>query len=269
MTTSPTVAVHRDVAFDETPERTLLLDAYEPVRERRRDDAIPLFVTVHGGGWREGSRGQLARYALDAAEHGYVAVDVEHRLSTEAGFPAAVRDCKAALAWAREHAGDYGADPDRVVLFGHSSGAHLVALVATTGAAAFAPEGYGNDDHRVDAVVGASGLYDLTVFDGTADMLGRFLGGNRADHPERYRDASPVHWVDEGTPSTLLLHGTNDAAVDHAQSERFHEALADAGVDVQFERAPGGDHVFLHSSAWYHFVRATVFGFVDRAFAGD
>ncbi|MFC6725675.1 hypothetical protein ACFQE1_15125, partial [Halobium palmae] len=66
-TPETTLTVDRDVRFRETPERTLAMDVYRPTDEPGSADGRPAALCVHGGGWREGSKGQLSRSALDFA----------------------------------------------------------------------------------------------------------------------------------------------------------------------------------------------------------
>ncbi|MFC4358891.1 alpha/beta fold hydrolase [Halobium salinum] len=252
--------VDRDRIYRETPERTLAMDVYRASDGESR----PAVVLLHGGGWREGNKGQLSRYALDLAAAGYVTVEPSYRLSHEATFPAALEDVKAAVRHVRSNAAELGVDPGRVGAFGHSAGAHLAVLAGATGDRSVLgsePAAAYEETARLDAVVGVSGVYDLTrepSTDGTessSEMAVAFLGGHYEEVPERYAAASVHAHVDAGgdgdCPPTLFSHGTADDVVGAGQSERCHEALAVAGVDTDLHLADGGDHVFLHSSAWY------------------
>lgn len=264
-----TLTVRRGVPYRETPQRRLTLDYYR-ADWRKRDggaendarDQRPAVMLIHGGGWREGRAGQLSRYALDLAAAGFVAVEANYRLSGEATFPAALTDVKAAVRWLRANAAGCGVDPGRVAVAGHSAGAHLAALASVTADERFEPNGAGvpNTPSRVDAVVGASGVYD---FERATDdeMVAQFLGGTAEERPDRYREASPVTYAG-AAPPTLLLHGTADGVVPPAQSGRYRDALAAAGVETNLFRAAGGDHVFLHGSGWYDRVRKRIEGFL-------
>jgi acetyl esterase len=92
---------------------------------------LPALVYIHGGGFVVGS---LDLYDADcrriAAEVGAVVLSVDYRLAPEHPFPAGLEDCYAALVWAAEHAGELGADPDRIGVGGESAGGGLAAGVA-------------------------------------------------------------------------------------------------------------------------------------------
>lgn len=91
----------------------------------------PLIVYLHGGGWVIGSVELVDRPCRAIAnETGCVVASVEYRLSPETKFPGAVEDAHAATSWLAEHAGDLGADPDRVLVAGDSAGGNLAAVTA-------------------------------------------------------------------------------------------------------------------------------------------
>lgn len=107
------------------------LTVFQPAQCKTRK--CPVTLWVHGGGWRNGNSNQRhSKEMLTAwAEKGVVMVGVNYRLSPEVVHPAHVQDVAAAISWVHNHIGDYGGDPGRISLLGHSAGAHLVALVAT------------------------------------------------------------------------------------------------------------------------------------------
>jgi acetyl esterase/lipase len=135
---------HPDVSYDiDSPAAIAgnLLDVYEP---QGFDGPRPVAVFVHGGAWYAGDKANRtipdkARAFNDA---GYVFVSVNYRLSPNPPqtanpdrvmFPDHPHDVGEAIAWLRRHVAEYGGDPKRFVLLGHSAGAHLVSLVATDG----------------------------------------------------------------------------------------------------------------------------------------
>lgn len=94
---------------------------------------------------------------------GFVAASIEYRTADEATFPAAVHDVKAAVRWMRAHAGTYGIAPDQIGAIGGSAGAHLIAMLATSGGVKEL-EGSGGHDHTssdIQAAVAMGGAYDL------------------------------------------------------------------------------------------------------------
>lgn len=95
---------------------------------RNAGGAVPLLLHIHGGGWvlgdPDGYGPVVSHYA---AASGCVVVDVDYRRAPEHKYPAAARDCEAALDWAHANARALGADPRRIVVTGDSAGGHLAA----------------------------------------------------------------------------------------------------------------------------------------------
>ena len=103
--------------------RDLHLDIFRPEKEGN----YPALLMVHGGGWRSGNRTMQEPMAQQIANHGYVTVTVEYRLSPEAIYPAAVYDLKAAIRFLRSNARRYHIDPTRIAITGSSAGGQLAA----------------------------------------------------------------------------------------------------------------------------------------------
>jgi acetyl esterase/lipase len=94
------LGVHRECRFQETADGQRHLDVFEPPECGPK----PAVLFVHGGGSVIGRKGELASYALEFADRGYVAVTSQDRLADTASFPAALVDVKAAIAWLRTEA---------------------------------------------------------------------------------------------------------------------------------------------------------------------
>ena len=232
--------------------RPLLLDLYLPPAG---PDPAPLVVFMHGGGWLRGDRamvgpgfaawrpGPLARLAAD----GFAVASVDYRLSGEARFPAQLEDVAAAVEWLTGHAGEYGFDAGRIVLWGESAGAHLAALLGLRSPAPTGVRGvvdwYGPADlTALQEQVGAAGALTDDPLD---TREARLLGAPVATVPELARAASPISHVRAGAPPFLIAHGTADRAVPLRQSEALAAALAEAGADVRFEAVDDSDHMWV------------------------
>ncbi|WP_215549697.1 alpha/beta hydrolase [Amycolatopsis sp. CA-230715] len=106
-------------------------DPAVPVRVYRPRDARGAVVWLHGGGWMMGDLETERPFASWIADgSGAVVVSVDFRLAPEHPFPAPLDDVYAALVWTVEHAADWGVDPARVAVGGHSAGGNLAAAVA-------------------------------------------------------------------------------------------------------------------------------------------
>lgn len=115
-----------DVPYGSDPYQRL--DVYSAADAR----AAPIVLMVHGGGWRRGdkrSQGVVGHKAQRWMSRGLILVSVNYRMLPDADPLEQANDVAQALAFVQSHAAQWGGDPNRVILMGHSAGAHLVALL--------------------------------------------------------------------------------------------------------------------------------------------
>lgn len=120
------VEVTRDVPYRDTGRREHLLDVYRPPPGTPSRSTL---VYVHGGGFRILSKDTHWMMGLGFARAGHTVFSINYRLAPEHPYPAAVEDTFAAVEWIVDHAREWGADPDRIVLAGESAGANLICAV--------------------------------------------------------------------------------------------------------------------------------------------
>ena len=118
----------------------------------------PLHVFIHGGYWQAMSKDYFSYVADGLVDAGATLALVEYTLAPEADIDEIVRQNTAALAWLWRHAADFGADPNRLFISGHSAGGHLVAMAMATDWPAFAP---GLPGDLIKGGCAISGLFDL------------------------------------------------------------------------------------------------------------
>lgn len=124
LTTPEDVARFDDIVYG--PDRRWnVLDVYRP---KGAEGALPVIVSVHGGGWVYGDKERYQYYGMSLARQGFAVVNFTYRLAPRHKFPAPLEDTDAVFAWLREHAGEYGLDTDRVFAVGDSAGAHILGL---------------------------------------------------------------------------------------------------------------------------------------------
>ena len=222
-------------------------------RQKARPTGRPVLVYVHGGGWVLGMRVfQGLPLMRHLAARGWVCFSIDYRVSPRATFPDHLIDVKRALAWVREHAEEYGGDPDFVVLCGNSAGAHLAALAALTQNNPRYQPGFEQVSTAVRGCIGLYGVYDFADRHGHWPYQREFglllrlaiMKVSRAKCPERYQEASPIERVHTGAPPFLVVHGDRDSIAPPAESRRFAEALRAHGVTVVHAEIPDAQHAF-------------------------
>jgi acetyl esterase/lipase len=178
------------------------------------------------------------------ARQGLVVVAVDYRLARPGApsWPGVIDDLRAAVRWMRRHALELEIQPDRIVVLGQSSGAHLAVLLGTL------PEELGPDgvSSRVQAVVSFYGPTDLAHLIRSRHLdhePARTLLG-KDETPEADFHASPIRHLTKDDAPMLLLHGSDDRWVRPEQSARMAEALENAGVSHRLIVVDGARHGF-------------------------
>lgn len=231
-----TYSIEKDVVYAKPDGKELLLDVYHP----EGAGPFPAVLVVHGGSWRGGSKQQLARYAGPLAERKYVAFAINYRLAPAHKFPAQIEDCRAALEWIRRNASTYHVDPERIGGMGYSAGAHLVALLGTTGTVE--GEGDSKRDTRLQAVVAGGAPCDFRQMPLENSRLGYWLGGSRKDVPDNYEKASPLAFVSSKSPPMFFFNSTTDELVKPEPAKAMVAALTAVNVEADIYIADKGNN---------------------------
>ena len=217
--------------------------------EQRFDLFLPKarpFATVvftYGGGWHA-PRGPNMGVVCEAFRaKGYACALVAHRISPPDVFPAFAQDEAAAASWVLDHISAFGGDPHRVALVGHSSGAHLAALIATD------PQWLQRYHHQpadFAAVIGLSTPVSVMPAPDGRGYGDALLGGKGADAFSRdtntMRRASPITYAANKSPPMLLVVGEHDFPMLQRDADAFAAAHRRSGSLVEVLVAPGLDH---------------------------
>jgi acetyl esterase/lipase len=247
------VKVRRRIRFARAGGRALRLDVHEPATPPAPGVRRPVLVQVHGGGWVIGFKdrqGQLLMKRL--AARGWVCFNVDYRLSPLATFPDHLVDVKRAIAWIRDHADEYGVDPDFIAVTGGSAGGHLTALTALTANQPHLQPGFEDADTSVAAAVPFYGVYDFTNRNGAwpPETVPMFIAPvvMKADpdtDPEAYAAASPLDQVHADAPPFFVIHGDIDVLAPVEDARDFVGRLrAVSRQPVYYLELRGAQHAF-------------------------
>ncbi len=165
-----------------------LLDIYYPKNEKR----FATIIWFHGGGITSGSK-EIPQALMNK---GYAVIGVGYRLSPKAKAPAYIEDAAAAVAWAFKHVSQYGGDPNKIYLSGHSAGGYLAMMVTLNKSYL---KKYGIDANQIAELIPFSGqcITHFTI---------RQERGIKDTQPviDKY---APLYWVRNDAPPMLLITG--------------------------------------------------------------
>lgn len=230
-----------DIVYGETPERRLTLDIIKPDSVQ----TFPAIIFVHGGGWMAGDKSKIGgEWNASFAEHGFVCININFRLSGEAIFPAPLLDVKTAIRWVKENASKYNIDQNKIGIWGHSSGGHLSTLAALSANRAEFSTDHSISD-AVNAFVSLAGPVDLLEMgswhNNPNSPESKFLGGSVQQQKEAAIKANPINYINEDLPPALLIHGDNDQMCPVEQSRKLYTSLPNSS----YLEIKGADHDFI------------------------
>lgn len=216
-----------DIAYGPSPAETL--DIFLPAAS----GPAPVHVFLHGGYWQALDKSDHSFVADGFVPQGAVVVVVNYALAPTVGIDEIVRQIRAALAWVWRNAADFGGDPGRIAVSGHSAGGHLAAMAACTDWPAFAA---GLPADLVKGAVMIAGLYDLEPI--RLCYLNKVLGLTAAE----VRRNSPLNLDIAGRPRLVLCVGADETDEFHRQQQVYAAALIQKGFAPQIAAAPGMHH---------------------------
>ena len=226
----PAARSARNVAYGPQPRQRL--DVYGPHRGKGQA-AAPIAVFFYGGSWDSGRRQDYNWVGQALASRGFVTVVPDYGLYPQVRYPGFLEDGARAVRWAQDHATEFGGDPDRIVLVGHSAGAYNAAMLALDPRYLTAA---GVDPTHVKALAGLSGPYDFLPL---TDPIAERTFGEAQD----LLATQPTRFVTAASPPAFLATGEADTMVYPRNTVKLAARLRSAGVEVEERHYPGIDHV--------------------------
>ncbi|WP_092176485.1 alpha/beta hydrolase [Cyclobacterium xiamenense] len=230
--------------LEEMPEKRLSL--FVP---KRAAEPVPVLVFVHGGSWRSGNKERYGFFGRRMARRGILTVIIDYPLSPAYQVHAMGLATAKALDWVATNSADYGGDPERIVVSGHSAGGHLAALVTLTNRYF--------DSLGVDNPVAGAALIDAAGLDmyhylkeqdyapGTSHLK------TFTDDPEVWKATSPIYFLRDDMPPLLILMGgkTYDSILEG--TARFLDAYREFEPEPNFKRQDNKRHVPMMAQFLY------------------
>jgi len=207
------------IAYGDDPRQKL--DIYRPVTAL--PDA-PVVMFFYGGSWNSGSKDDYGFVGEALASRGIVVVIADYRLYPQVRYPRFLQDGAQAVAWAYQHSAEYGGDPRKLYVMGHSSGAYNAAMLALD------PQwlaGVGLSPSVFKGWIGLAGPYDFLPIE-NRDVRPVFF------YPDSPPDSQPINHVSQSAPPSLLIASVDDNLVNPKRNTGgLAKKLRAAGVPVE------------------------------------
>jgi acetyl esterase/lipase len=219
--------IEHDLAYGADPRQKL--DIYVPDHAAAN---APVILFFYGGSWQSGSKSDYLAFGQAFASKGIVVAIADYRLYPQVSYPAFLDDGASALAYVHAHVAQYGGDPGRIFVAGHSAGAYNAVMLAAD------PEYLrkaGAEPSWIHGVIGIAGPYNFLPLDD--DKLIALFGG--ANLPE----TQPINHIDGKRPPMLLAAGTDDTTVLPRNTMQLAARLKSFDSPVDVATYPGVGHI--------------------------
>lgn len=216
-----------------------LLDVYYP---KKTDSSKDVLVFIHGGSWDSGKKDTYWWLGRNMAQKNVVSVIINYRLSPEAQFEKMAFDCADAVKWVKDSIAQFGGNPDRIFVMGHSAGGHLAALI--------------NNDVRFFNRIGIPNPIRAVILnDGFGMDMFEYL--NVAENNKQtesfkntfstdvnlWKKGSPLFYLENVQNPYLIFVGENTYPAIKLQSDRLHKELTKANKRSEITIIDGKKHI--------------------------
>lgn len=268
------------IVYKEIDGEKLMMDVLQPQVPNGEHPHFPTVLFIQGSAFQTPDRNYEIPQLAELARRGFVIATVNHRNCTQGHpFPAFMEDVKAALRFLRAHSDDMFIDPERIGVWGTSSGGTTSLLMGlTSGLNMYNDGSHAEMSDKVTFAVDCFGISEPRDMiphpeDLSADLNGiwvKLLGVSDLSEASfassRIDELSAMHIVQQESegrtyPPFLLLHGDSDGLVPYEQSQKVALAMKKAGVDVSFVRVSGADHEY---DFWSQKTLDTIFTFIEN-----
>ena len=224
--------------FPSKDQRSLDLELYLPPAPGQ----YPGIISIYGGAWQRGGPRANAQFNQYLSAQGYAVWAISYRHAPAYKFPTQLEDVQSALDYIQTHATEYETQPDQLALIGRSAGAHLAMLAA-----------YSTSNPAIRGVINFYGPVNLTEGYNnppnpdpiqSRKVLETLFGGPPTQFPNAYRDASPITYVTQPQPPTLLIYAGRDNIVQFKYGQLLFDRLRATGTQAVLLHIPWADHAF-------------------------
>ncbi len=221
-----------DISYGEKPWQNL--DIYLPkTTTQTQHNTLPVIVFFYGGSWEDGHKEMYPFIGKIFSDRGYITVIADYGKYPEVQFPEFIEDGAKAVAWTYNTISDFGGDPDKLYLVGHSAGAYIAAMLNTNSDYLLSQ---GTHSSIIKAFAGLSGPYDFVP---NTDALKAIFKSTS----DNYNNMQVSSFVTGDEPPMLLIWGEQDQIVYRRNIDLFSDSIRQNNGIVQTKLYPDMNHV--------------------------
>lgn len=242
-------SAQEELLYKQIDTTKLVMEVYRPP-DIKSPTKYPAMVFFFGGGWNGGTIKHFEHHAKYFSKRGIVCFLVDYRVKARHNTSPfeSLKDAKSAIRFIRTNAEKFQIDPDKIIASGGSAGGHLAAATAIV-------EGYNEatDDVAISSIPNALVLFNPVIDNGPGGYGYERIGN-------AYKDFSPLHNIESGTPPTIIFQGTNDKLIPVATSEYYKTVMENVGSRCElylYENEPHGFFNYNNFENYKKTVRST------------
>ena len=241
-----------NIPYAEPAHERHVLDVYSSPDAKN----LPVVFWIHGGGWQAGDKTEVKLKPKAFVDKGFVFVSTNYRLLPDVEMETIFRDIAKSMHWVHNHIAEYGGDPNRILVMGHSAGAQLAALICTDerylkaeGVPLTSIKGcvpVDGDTYDVPAIIETAETRRRVHHQPQAKVGHREKFGNT---PEKHLDYSAVTHVakGKGIPPFLIIY-VADHPDNNAQAQRLSSVLKESEIPVTLYGGKDTSHSKINDS---------------------
>jgi len=214
------------------------LNIFEPKNPKSPKDVL---IFIHGGNWNSGKKSQYNLIGRNWTKKDIVSVVIDYPLSPEATYAEMAEYAAKSVKWVKENIINYGGNPDRIFISGHSAGGHLAALISI-------------DDQYFKKAGIENPIKGLILIDAAGlDMYGYLMEENLPKentylktftaNPKTWKDASPLYHLHKGMPPIKIYRGEKTYPSITTSNEKFIKALQEFAPETPYEILKNKKHI--------------------------
>ena len=214
------------------------LNIFEPKKPKSPKDVL---IFIHGGNWNSGKKSQYSLMGRNWTKRDIVYVIIGYPLSPAATYKEMAEYSAKSVKWVKENINNYGGNPDRIFLSGHSAGGHLAALICT-------------DDQYFQKLGIANPIKGLILIDAAGlDMYGYLLEEKLSNDntylktftpdQKKWKDASPLYHLHKGIPPMTVFRGGKTYPSIVSSNEKFIKAMQEFAPETPYEILKSKKHI--------------------------